>query len=174
MTAIGSNGFTPQVASVREVLAPFGPPSAAGAAAAAMTTVVDRIVATVARDSGFPRQDAVRIWGQLAEAATGARPANAATGARADDPYGVGPVARELSRTLGDPSASAQGKLEAALDRFAAAVTIEVVAGRQGSAAKALGPVAIAIAGALGGAADAGADAAAALVNAAAARLEAG
>ena len=74
------------------------------------------------------------------------------------------------ARTLAAASPVEQARLTSALDRFAAAAALEAMAGRQGSAAKALGPIAIAVAGALGG----GAESAAAVIERAATRLEAG
>lgn len=149
MSGIGAYGLQ-GIAPASQIGAALQGASAGEAAAAAMSAIAGRIVDVVARDGGFPGQDAARVWSRLADAA--GAPADAGkTQSRADDPYGVEPLARDLAHASGGGSPAAEGTLLKALDRFTAAAAVQVAAGRRGSAAEALGPVALSLAGALNG-----------------------
>lgn len=130
----------------------------------ALLGVVDRVVALVAREGGFAREDAPGVWAELASAATGTvHTPSRATGAGGADVYGIEALGRALVAELPAMGPAAEGEVLRALDGFTRAVALQVSANRRQPAATALGPVALAVAGAGAGS---GADPARALVAA--------
>ncbi len=132
---------------------------------AALLGTVDRVVGLVAREGGFAREDASKIWAQLAGAATGQPhvPATATANGGADV-YGTEALGRDLLGQAGVRSPTEEGQVLRALDDFTRAVSTQLTANRRQPAATALGPVALAVAEA--GQARPSADAATAIATA--------
>lgn len=122
------------------------PATPAGLARAALVGVVDRVLALVAREGGFAREDAGAVWAQIAGVASGAPHAYAEPApGKGADVYGLDAFAGELAAAAGDASPSGHGAMLRAVQAFLRPVALQLTLARREPAARALEPVAFAV-----------------------------